>query len=417
MFYWITQSIVDFFNSLGLHESLSRMFGAFIVILGLVLGGLIVAYAIKTILYYIVRITQRRRPFIWWEELLDKKFFLYIAVLIPLFVIQKIIPQFLPKGNAYEVIFTTLANIMIIINIMMIVSSFLKALTDVLLKKEATKDKPIKSYVQIVSIIFWAITVILIISVLVNKSPAGLLAGIGAFSAVLLLVFQDTIIGFVNSIQLSSNDLLRNGDWITMNKYGVDGDVEEVNLISVKVRNFDKTISTIPVKQLVADSFQNWRAIQDLGIRRIKRSFNVDVTTIKPCTSQMLEKFKKVALIEDYIIRLQEEVEAYNDKIDADTTITPNGRHQTNIGVLRAYILAYLKNNPNISSKGTLMVRQLAPGEYGLPIELYCFTATAEWVKYENIQSDIFDHIYSVLDYFEIRAFQRDADRSLAPGN
>ena len=411
MFYWITKWMSDFLKNLGMHEAFAKLLTALIVVCGLLVAGFILYFILKKILHYLIKLSHRKSPIIWGKELLDKNFFGYIAELIPAFVIQKMIPQFFHSGSKIESFFTPIANISIVIIFTLIISSFLKALTDVLLQREATKDKPIKSYVQIILVVFWAIAVILIISIIVNKSPAGLLAGIGAFSAVLLLVFQDIIIGFVNSIQLSSNDLLRNGDWITMNKYGVDGDVEEINLISVKVRNFDKTISTIPVKQMLSDSFQNWRAIQELGIRRIKRSFNVDVTSIKPCTPEMLERFKKITIIKDYIEKLEKELKSYNAEIEGDTSLTPNGRHQTNIGVLREYILEYLKNNPNISDKSTLMVRQLPPNEYGLPIELYCFTSTAEWVKYERIQSDIFDHIYSILDYFEIKAFQRDSSK------
>lgn len=408
MFYGISDSLTEMLTHLGIHSVLAQFLNNLIVFAGLCFFGFLIHYLLKKIITYVVRLANRRRPNLWRQELLDKKFFGYIAALIPVFIILKMIPQFYRPESGAETFFSALVRIALIINLTLIISAFMKALADVLLQKEATKDKPIKSYIQIVTVVFWAIAVILVISILLNQSPAGLLAGIGAFSAVLILVFQDTIVGFVNSIQLASNDLLRNGDWITMSKYGVDGDVEEINLISVKVRNFDKTISTIPVKQLVSDSFQNWRAIQELGIRRIKRSFNVDVTSIKACTPEMLAKFKKIQLIEKYVENLEKEVEKYNADLGVDTELLPNGRHQTNIGVLRAYILSYLRNNPNISRKGTLMVRQLAPSEYGLPIELYCFTATSEWIKYENIQSDIFDHIYSVLDYFEIKPFQRD---------
>ncbi|MDL2308017.1 mechanosensitive ion channel family protein [Bacteroidales bacterium OttesenSCG-928-B11] len=412
MFHWITDSLIDFFLKLGMHSGLAKMCSALIVVACLIGVAFVFYLIINLIVVRAVKLTHRKKPMLWWEKLLDKKFFKHVAALLPAFLVQKMIPQFFYEGSRSDLFFSALTNIYIIINVMLIISAFMNALGEVLLHKEATKDKPIKSYIQILMVVLWGIAVILVISILLNKSPAGLLAGIGAFSAVLLLVFQDMIIGFVNSIQLSSNDLIRNGDWITMNKFGVDGDVEEVNLLTVKVRNFDKTISTIPVKQLLSDSFQNWRPIQDLGIRRIKRSFNVDVTSIKPCTPEMLERFKKIGVLKDYIISVEKEIAAYNEELNADTSLIPNGRHQTNIGVLRAYIEAYLKNNPNISQQATCMVRQLAPDEYGQPLEIYCFTATSAWLEYEDIQADVFDHIYSVLSYFEIRAYQRDAGKN-----
>ena len=411
MFYWITKWIYDFLSNAGIYQGLARLLTLLIVVFGLLLAGMVFYYILKKVAHAFIRLAIRKNPLIWMETLLEKNFFGRIAALIPNLIIQKLIPQFFHAGGKAELFLSSFANICIVVNITLIITAFLKALTDVLLTKEATKDKPVKSYIQIIAVIFWAIAVILVISILLNQSPAGLLAGLGAFSAVLILVFQDTIIGFVNSIQLSSNDLLRNGDWITMSKYGVDGDVEEINLVSVKVRNFDKTVSTIPVKQLVADSFQNWRAMQDLGIRRIKRAIMVDITSIKPCTPEMLEKFKQVDVLKEYIENKEKEIEEYNSKLTTDSSLIPNRRHQTNIGVLRAYILAYLKKHQHISNDATLLVRQLEPNEYGQPLELYCFTTTAEWEKYENIQSDIFDHIFSILNFFEIRAFQRDAGK------
>lgn len=413
MFYWVSRSVTNFFVNIGFHQELSKLFSSMLVLISLVGIAFLLYLLISFIVRSTVRSAHRKRSKVWLEHLLQEKFFHQISATIPAIFVQKMIPQFFYVGGKTELLFSALVNIYLIINIMLIVSAFMKALTSVLLQKEATKDKPIKSYVQIVMVLFWGVAVILIVSIMLNKSPAGLLAGIGAFSAVLLLVFQDMIVGFVNSIQLSSNDLIRNGDWITMNKFNVDGDVEEVNLLTVKIRNFDKTISTIPVKQLLSDSFQNWRPIQDLGIRRIKRSFNVDVTSIKPCTAEMLERFSKIAILKDYIQSVEKEISAYNEEVKADTNLIPNGRHQTNIGVLRAYIEAYLKSNPNISDEAICMVRQLPPSEYGQPLEIYCFTATASWIPYEDIQADVFDHIYSVLDYFDIRAYQRDAGKNV----
>ena len=409
MFNFITNTLFKLFQEVGMQVTLARLLTALIIVSGLVVAWFILFYILKKISQFTVYLLNKRQTTLWRTKLSDRKFFQRALALIPTILIQKMIPEFFPPASKIETFLFALINIGLILNFVMIVLSFLNAATDVLLLKEETKDKPVKSYFQVLKIVFWTIALILIVSIILNRSPGGLLAGLGAFSAVLLLVFQDTIVGFVNSVQLSTNDLVRNGDWITMNKFNVDGNVEEINLTSVKVRNFDETVSTIPVRQMVLESFQNWRGMQDKGIRRIKRSISMDVSTIKPCSPEMLERLKKVELIQTYIEKKQQEIDSYNEKLKTDTSLIPNGKHQTNIGALRAYIEAYLKNHPNVSKKGTLLVRQLSPDEYGLPVEIYCFTNTSDWLKYENIQSDIFDHIYSILPFFEIKAYQRDA--------
>ena len=414
MFYWITKFLHESFASIGFHGTFLNFWVGLLITAGLLLIGAIIFFIIKWILCFIAKQSNKRRPTLWKNALLGQKFYLTVSALVPILMLKSITPHFFASHTSQhgqEGFISSLFNILVVVIITSIVSAFMRALTDVLLQKEATKDKPIKSYTQIITIVFWIIAIILIISIIIGKSPVGLLAGIGAFSAVLLLVFQDTITGFIYSIQLASNDLVRNGDWITMNKFNADGTVEEINLVSVKVRNFDNTISTIPVKQLIADSFQNWRGMEDMQMRRIKRSFNVDVTSIKPCTPEMLAKFKQVELLKQYIEKAENEISSYNTTLEVDTSLLPNGRHLTNIGVLRVYFSEYLKHHPSIDRKGTTMIRQLAPSEYGLPIEIYCFTNTTAWIKYENIQSDIFDHLYSVLEFFEIRAYQRDSGK------
>jgi len=409
MFNFIPDTFFLFFREIGIHVTFARLLTSMIIVSGLILTWIILFYLLKKASQLVLHLLNKRKTILWYAKLFNRKFFQRVVALIPTIFIQNMIPQFFPPESKTGIFFLAVINIGLILNFTMIALSFLNASADALLMKETTKDKPIKSYFQVIKMICWIIATILIISILLNRSPAGLLAGIGAFSAVLLLVFQDTIVGFVNGIQLSANDLVRNGDWITMNKFNADGDVEEINLTSVKVRNFDQTIVTIPVRQMVQDSFQNWRGMQDKGIRRIKRSIKMDVSTIKPCNDEMLERFKKIGLIKEYVEKRQKEIDDYNEKLKTNSSLIPNGRHQTNVGVLRAYIEAYLRNNPNISKKGIFMIRQLPPDEYGLPLEIYCFTNTSDWIKYENIQSDVFDHIYSVFPFFEIKAYQRDA--------
>lgn len=411
MYSQITEFLYNLLDNLGIHGTSAKILAGLTITIGLLLIGLLIYWLSHWIISLVINYFHKRKPTLWKRFLMNRKFFVVVSTLIPVMIIQNMIPLLFGKETHLSAFLYSLFNILIIINFTVIFSSFVQALSDILLHKEATKDKPIKSYAQIIIVFFWVIAIVLIISILVGKSPSALLVGLGAFSAVLLLIFQDTITGFVYSIQLASNDLVRNSDWITINKFGVDGTVEEINLVSVKVRNFDNTISTIPVKQLIIDSFQNWRGMQDEGMRRIKRSFNVDITSIKPCTTEMLEKFKQVDILKKYIESAEKEIVKYNLELGSDTTIIPNGRRLTNAGILRRYILEYLKHNRNISDKGTMMVRQLAPSEYGLPFEIYCFAATTEWIEYEDIQSDIFDHLYSVLDFFEIQAYQRDISK------
>jgi miniconductance mechanosensitive channel len=411
MFYWLSELLQELLSSLGIHGQTSKLLITLIIAGGLIFLGVILYYLFHGIIRAVIRFSNKRRPSIWKQTLLAEKFFLGLAILIPALIIKKLLPHFFITDSAQEVFFSSLTSIFLVLTITFILSAFMRAFSGVLLQKEATKDKPIKSYTQIIVVIFWVIAIILIISIIIGKSPVGLLAGLGAFSAVLLLVFQDTITGFVYSIQLASNDLIRNGDWITMSKFGADGTVEEINLISVKVRNFDNTITTIPVKQLIADSFQNWRGMQEQGVRRIKRSFNIDITSLQVCTDEMLLKFKQIPILKDYLEKTEKAIATHNAALHADTSLIPNGKHLTNAAVLRRYILEYLRHHPAINTKNTLLVRQLDPSEYGLPIEIYCFASTTNWIKYEAIQSDIFDHLYSVLDFFALKAYQRDTGK------
>ncbi len=405
MFHWIKNFFIDFFYSLSFNQFYAKTITLLIIISGLLLFGLILYYILRFFMLQIVRINIDKSE--WKRALYEAKFFNQVSIFLPAIFIKKIIGEFFILGSSSELFLTALINIYIIINCTLIIMCFLNAVTTVLLQRDSTKDKPIKSYVQIISIVFWIISLILIVAIIINKSPVGLLAGLGAFSAVLLLIFQDTITGFVNSIQLSSNDIIRNGDWITIDSFKVSGTVEEVNLVSVKIRNFDNTISTIPVKNLLNNSVQNWRGMQEKEMRRIMRSINIDVTTIKQCNAEMLEKFKQIDLLKAYIEEKEKEIAIENQSKNA-ILYGPNGRHLTNIGVLRIYIQEYLKSNKWLNKDAMIMVRQLPPNEYGLPLEIYCFAATIDWLEYENIQSDIFDHILSILNYFEVRAFQRD---------
>ena len=293
-----------------------------------------------------------------------------------------------------------------IINKMMHMIPALNLIHEIYNKKDSFKNKPLKGFIQILQVTVFFIGVILIISILINKSPVSLLAGLGASAAILMLVFKDTILGFVAGIQLSANDMLRAGDWITMSKYGADGTVIEVTLNAVKVRNFDNTITTIPPYALVSDAFQNWRGMSESPGRRIKRSINIDMNSVHFCTPEMLEKFRKISLITDYIDGKEQELDEYNEEHHIDSSIWVNGRRQTNLGVFRAYLVRYLRSLPEVSKELVCMVRHLQPTDTGIPIELYCFSSNKVWVEYEGIQADIFDHVLAVIPEFGLSVFQ-----------
>jgi miniconductance mechanosensitive channel len=375
MFKWILKAIHHFFAQLGLEGQFLYFVSALVTALMLICAGFILYYIIRIILQNAVRLSNRKFPSKWRTALLNERFFIQLSFLLPAILLKNLAPEFFLAGSKAVVLFSALVKLFLIANIVLILNAFIRALGAVLLQMEATKDKPVKSYVQIFSIFTWLIAIILFISILINKSPTIFLAGLGAFSAVLMLVFQDTIVGFVNSIQLSANDLVRNGDWITVSKFDADGTVEEINLISVKVRNFDGTISTVPVRQLVTDTFQNWRGMEEQGVRRIKRSFFIDSSSIRKATPEMHEKF--------------------------------NVSHETNLGCFREYLVKYLRNRGDINTNKTLMVRLLPTNEFGVPVELYCFARTIEWLEYERIQSEIMEHIFIALAQFELTHYQR----------
>jgi miniconductance mechanosensitive channel len=288
----------------------------------------------------------------------------------------------------------------------MVINSILNAGYDIYNTYEISKTRPIKGYVQVAKVLVVIVGVVLIVTTVLNKSPVGILSGIGALSAVLMLVFKDSILGLVASIQLTANNMVHIGDWISMPKYGADGDVIEITLQSIKVRNWDKTISTIPIYALITDSFKNWRGMQESGGRRIKRSISIDMRSIKFCDKKMIDTYSSIHYLTEYIERKVEEIEKYNKEHGISPKDLINGRRLTNVGTFRAYLSEYLRHHPKIHDKMTFLVRQLPPAQNGLPIEIYVFSNDQAWANYEAIQADIFDHILAVLPIFDLRIYQ-----------
>ena len=342
----------------------------------------------------------------WDDILIEYKVFSNLAHIVPAIFIKVSAPLVFSDFPNVLPFIMRLTDVYIIIVIMIVILAFLKALEFFLSIIETFKDKPLASYFQLSRIFVYIITGILVFSVVLGKDPIVFVSAFGAISAIVLLIFKDTILGLVASVQISSNDMVRVGDWVQMPKFNADGDVIAMNLNTVKVRNFDKTITTVPTFYFITDSFKNWRGMQESGGRRIKRPIFVNIRSIKFVDPETRERFKKYFLISEYVSTRQLEIERYNLENNVDTTQLLNGRRMTNIGVFRKYAEAYLRSHNRVRQDMTLLVRQLPATENGLPIEIYCFTNTTIWAEYEGIQADIFDHLLAAAQHFELEVFQ-----------
>lgn len=358
----------------------------------------------KVILKSIKKIDKKKRNFIT-SSLLEENLFQRLALLFQGVIVNWQTTIWIEKGYIYETLIVV-SLVWIYVFGLLAIYSLIDKIFKTLHRKTHTPFFAMQSVIQSIKLIFGIICFIYVISILMDKSPVAILSGLGAMSAVLMLVFKDTILGFTAGLQLSTNKMVEIGDWIEMSKYGADGDVIDIGLNVVKVRNFDKTITTIPTYALVSDSFKNYRGMRESGGRRIKRAIKIDIHSIKFLSEEDIKRLEKANLLAPYLQEKKNEIKNYNESNKFDLSVAMNGRRLTNIGTLRAYILTYLKNHPNINKDMTIMVRQLAPDEYGIPLEIYCFTSTTVWADYENIQSDIFDHIYSVLGEFDIKPYQ-----------
>jgi len=367
--------------------------------------GLVHSIGRKILLSIIHRLVKKTKS--QWDDMLFKhKVFAWIAHVFPAILISLVAPIiFSAEPELFDEI-----NIIVSAYLTIIAGgvlfAFLNAVRDILMQYERFKDKPISSYIQLGKIFVFLIIAILTISIIAGKSPIYFLSAMGALSAVLLLIFKDTILGFVASIQIAANDMIRVGDWVTVDKYGADGDVEEINLATIKVRNFDKTITTVPTYSLISESFKNWRGMEESPGRRIKRAVHINKNSIAFLTAEQIEALKSIALLKPYLDSRLIEINAFNQTHTIDVNNPVNGRKLTNIGVFRKYVELYVLKNPNINKEMTCMVRQLAPTAQGLPIEIYAFSSDKAWVNYEVIVADIFDHIISAVPYFGLSLFQ-----------
>ncbi len=363
----------------------------------------------KVVLRIIVHIITNNKV-TWDNVFLENKVFHNLSHIVPAIIIYSAGSLFSNYQNLIEKVALTYINVVVLVVLNALLNSF-----DVIYRTfPVSKVRPIKGYIQVSKIILFIFGGIIIISNLIGQNPLVILSGFGALSAVFMLIFKDSILGLVAGVQLSSNDMVRVGDWIEMPKYNADGDVIEITLNTVKVMNFDKTITMIPSYALISDSFRNWRGMQTSGGRRIKRSIYIDTSSIRFCTEEMIEAYKKIHYITDYVVERYHEIEHYNGERNIDKSSQVNGRRLTNIGIFRVYIQQYLKHHPRIHQEMTLIVRQLASGDNGLPIEIYAFTNDTNWLVYESVQSDIFDHIFAVAPEFGLRIFQNPTGYDVA---
>ncbi|WP_303010776.1 mechanosensitive ion channel family protein [uncultured Bacteroides sp.] len=401
--------------SAGVSEEWADKFDNLIVLL-CIIGVALLANVIcrKLILRAVAKLVKQTKA-TWDDIVFDHKVMVHLSKMVAPVLIYIAIPIAFPEHADSRLLdfMRRLCMIYILAVFLRFISTLFAAIYQVYSQKEQYRDKPLKGLLQTAQVILFFIGGIIIVSILIKQSPVVLLTGLGASAAVLMLVFKDSIMGFVSGIQLSANNMLKVGDWITMPKYGANGTVIEVTLNTVKVRNFDNTITTIPPYLLISDSFQNWQGMQESGGRRVKRSINIDMTSVRFCTPEMLAKYRKIQLLKDYVDETEKVVEEYNRKHDIDNSILVNGRRQTNLGIFRAYLTNYLRNLPVVNQDMTCMVRQLQPTETGIPIELYFFSVEKAWVSYEGVQADVFDHLLAIIPEFDLRVFQNPSGADL----
>lgn len=407
---FLTDNLISLLGHLGIQVKPNDWIFQLVALTGIILIALISSWITKVILKSSLRnlISKSNNSFD--DELHKHGFFRRIGHIIPALVIY-LLSQVLIENLSLLAFLQKSAIIYLLIATVMAVSALLNTVEDTYNASSLAKRAPITGFIQVGKLFVVIIAGLLIISNLMDKSPLLLMSGLGAMAAILLLLFRDTILGFVAGIQIAANRMVNTGDWIEMPKYGADGEVLQVGLTTVKVQNWDKTVSTIPTYTLISDSVKNWRGMSESGGRRIKRSLNIDIQSIRFCDQDMLDEFAKIRYIKSYIQAKLEKLQQFHSEQKIDTTDLINSRRLTNIGTLRAYMQAYLENHPDINKEMTLMVRQRPPTELGVPLEIYCFCSDKRWVNYEGIQSDIFDHLLAILPAFKLRAYQRVSDR------
>jgi len=374
--------------------------------ISVILLSVLANFVAKRLILSVVRSLVLRSRTSWDDSLVQRRVFSKLSHLAPALVLYTMMPLALEGYGLLTSLHTNAALIYMILVGVLTIDSLLNAAHDIYETFDISKEVPIKSFLQVLKLVLYFVSGIFILSILLNRTPLYFLSGLGALTAVLMLIFKDAILGFVAGIQLTANRMVAPGDWVEMPRYGADGNVVEMTLTTVKIQNWDKTITTVPAYALISESFKNWKGMEQSGGRRIKRAIHIDMNSIRFCTEEMIGRFSKIQYISEYVEKKRAELSEHNRSVNVDDSSLANGRRMTNIGTFRAYVEAYLGNHPMVSQEMTLIIRQLAPGEHGLPIEIYVFCTDTRWAHYEAIQADIFDHILAVLPEFDLRVFQ-----------
>lgn len=408
--HYLTDSLLALFQHIGIQATPQSWLFQTVALGGILLLAWLSNWLTKSILHSRLRklVSNSKNQFD--DELHKHGFFKRIGHIVPAIVIY-LLSKLLIEHVSLLAFLQNSAIIYVLVAAVTALSALLNTIEDTYNASNLAKKAPITGFIQVAKLFIVIIAGLLIISILIDKSPLLLLSGLGAITAILLLLFRDTILGFVAGIQIAANRMVNTGDWIEMPKYGANGDVLQVGLTTVKVQNFDKTISTIPTYALISEPVKNWRGMAESDGRRIKRSLNIDIQSVQFCDQDMLNEFSKIRYIKNYIQTKLEQLQTFHSEQHIDTTDLVNSRRLTNIGTLRAYMQAYLENHPDINQHMTLMVRQRPSTELGVPLEIYCFCKDKNWLNYEGIQSDIFDHFLAILPVFKLRAYQRVTDR------
>lgn len=401
-----------FLKKLELGETISAYLGLFINILLMSIIAYFIYFIFRFLLVTSMAILAKRTKTKFDNLLVTNKTAKYISHLIPLLFIYKSVPIILKNFVYWESVFGKLVGIYIVFLSLWIIKTIFHALRDHLKQNPTYSDKPIDSYIQVIMIVLWVFGFFIIVSKIFDINTGSMLGAFGAISALIILIFRDTILGFVASVQVSLNDMVRIGDWITFDKFGADGDVIEINLATVKVRNFDNTTTTIPTYSMISDSFRNWRGMLDSNGRRIKRHILIKVNSIRFLTETELEEMKKIQLVSNYIEERQNEIEKYNVNHNVDKSLLINGRNMTNFGLFREYITQYLLRHPELNKDMILLCRQLQPTPNGIPLEIYTFSNDKRFENYEYIMSDIFDHIFASIGFFDLEIYEMPSDKS-----
>lgn len=409
---WIRELLSGYGVPVADAALISTLGGVLVVLFLAWLGNYIAKRIIVGAVHQIVKFTKSD----WDDAFVESHVFTRLSHLVPAMIINAFGDDVLGKSPEVLAGVNSAVNIYLVFILVSVFFGILDSIQIISERGKNTAGMPIKGFIQALKLVATVLGLILVLAAILGKSPIYLLSGLGALTAVLLLVFRDAILGFVAGIMISVNNMVRVGDWIEMPKAGADGDVIDVSLTTVKVQNWDKTITTIPTYNLISDSFKNWRGMSDSSGRRIKRSLFLDVQAIRFADEELIERWSRIDLLKDYLKKKRDEIKQANEERGTDLTILGNGRRITNAGTFRAYCVAYLKAHPQIHQDMTFLVRQLAPTEHGLPIEIYVFSKDQVWANYEAIQADVFDHMLSVIGEFDLRIFQQPSGRDFQLG-